>query len=1286
MVWTGAALYAGVLVLAWARDITRSRYVKMRREPKRIFSPHLWYESITRTYRDTRGFFYIELFRLLSNLVVCTVYVYSTYRHSVPIYIATINRVFGALFVLDIILGSIFSGSAVLYFFTFARFLQIFSLPSLFIAEGNNTFLHFGYLRAFSAYDSYIRMERRMVQLPFAPKKFAFRLFFQFLTLFYVLAAGIQMLEIPGDWLNAAFTNRWAAFNDWTFFNCLYYVIVTLSTVGYGDLSPKTIQGRVYTIFMIVIGIIVFTNIIEDLKQDTKRQRGDGSYRPRRESRHVIVSGTPTLDDLVHFVAEFYADNRHLSSNTVIVVLIENPKWEDDKWYRQVARNHFLQNHVIYLVGSVQEPRDLERAGIAYADAVFILTSPAFGEEPSEQDTQTVMSALAIRNGRTDIPIFSQTLLDDSNEQIRFAMKTPAFMVGNKALLYRGEMGEASKYRGLYETVMLQEQEFLPEFLKNSSSASSDAAAKADDGAEKQDKEKFSGIRPSEADVDLKRSSNVCLQQLYTALLVANIKANGVGTLCTNLYFEFGLTDNQTKNQPPWLSEYHLGAESTLLHAMIPTQLDGVRIADISGLLFRRGIIVVGTRAKEDLEISTVISPTKKLVGGEIGVFLTYLRIEHLALTLHLVAHERSVNVPGKTDVVLCEKFKLAREKPPAVNRRSRRRSSVSALPDFAAQPTGGRLSNHKRSVTFGSFDDVNGSDSTYDTLFFDSQSHALRNSPSHTDFIGSLSQHVILAMDGRETMENLPYFLKLLWHNDLRPDEKQALVPVVIIHPSLNEEDRRRYRQHLGKWLFFIDGKPAARTSWEEANLKSARAVATMANYTQEWRRSDARTLYTLLALDALTTPDQNLFICSELINERSLELLREPSHVRRRGARLGKPLRRGLYAGQFSSVDEDDDDAKKGGGDDGDLENEEGTLAFIGEEQWGSERSSDVSNPEEVCATNALFNGPKGPGDDSTERPGITRTKRDFLFSRYRYTSGELLVHSTSDSLLVREYTEPGFVKFITSLCGASTSAPGQKIRLVSIPRSLFKEYEPMDGKKFVEYGIVFERLIALGVTPLGLYRSGEAPVRMPKEKRMKRGTTIYRQLALANTPATLKSATRRTGGFRPIQPIQNLMQHGQDALPGRVLSRRGERELVGAVAVGTSQDEDDEQRRQVRNLSIGRRSQTTGPIPATESTQSARLAEDDYAYETKPIPGNLLPYVYTLPDPATLVAETDGVYVLCDPTFALPRDWPRPGLTPADGRRVHRSELATGDSNGAPPEISRTLPPPFPTSLFS
>jgi len=42
---------------------------------------------------------------------------------------------------------------------------------------------------------------------------------------------------------------------DWTFFQALYFSVVTLATVGYGDFSPHTVAGRAFTIFYILVGL-----------------------------------------------------------------------------------------------------------------------------------------------------------------------------------------------------------------------------------------------------------------------------------------------------------------------------------------------------------------------------------------------------------------------------------------------------------------------------------------------------------------------------------------------------------------------------------------------------------------------------------------------------------------------------------------------------------------------------------------------------------------------------------------------------------------------------------------------------------------------------------------------------------------------------------------------------------------------------------------------------------------------------------------------------------------------
>jgi voltage-gated potassium channel Kch len=62
----------------------------------------------------------------------------------------------------------------------------------------------------------------------------------------------------------------------WSFVNSLYFSMVTLTTIGYGDFSPQTELGRLFTVFYIIIGIGVilqFINTIKNHYDDTRHQR-----------------------------------------------------------------------------------------------------------------------------------------------------------------------------------------------------------------------------------------------------------------------------------------------------------------------------------------------------------------------------------------------------------------------------------------------------------------------------------------------------------------------------------------------------------------------------------------------------------------------------------------------------------------------------------------------------------------------------------------------------------------------------------------------------------------------------------------------------------------------------------------------------------------------------------------------------------------------------------------------------------------------------------------------------
>ncbi|KAF9355445.1 potassium channel, sub T, member 1 [Mortierella sp. NVP85] len=201
-----------------------------------------------------------------------------------------------------------------------------------------------------------------------------------------------------------------------TIWDAFYFILITASTVGYGDITPKSYEAKVVVMVFIVVALSVVPGLIAGTIETIKLSRaGGGSYTQRRGVDGVVKQYLVMIGDFQSsrrvgdMLNGFF--NKEFSEGDVRVVFLSRNKPSDE--VTNLLDLPMYKNRTTMLVGNGLDEIDLQRCQARDAAGVFIFPDRVQSDLES-QDTLTTLLAWSLRLYAPSTRVFTFNLLPET--------------------------------------------------------------------------------------------------------------------------------------------------------------------------------------------------------------------------------------------------------------------------------------------------------------------------------------------------------------------------------------------------------------------------------------------------------------------------------------------------------------------------------------------------------------------------------------------------------------------------------------------------------------------------------------------------------------------------------------------------------------------------------------------------------------------------------------------------------------------------------------------------------
>jgi len=236
-----------------------------------------------------------------------------------------------------------------------------------------------------------------------------FRVFLLFGTITLIGAALVLIFEVKRP--ETDYQNLW---------DSIWWAIVTIFTVGYGDKTPVTVGGRLIAILVMVAGIYLVSLITATISSIfvAKKIREDRGLETINYDNHLILCGwNDHAEAIIDHIFSIDPD-KHLK----LILVNELPEEQINS-----ILDKFRKYKVKFIRGDYTRHAPLERASIGSASAVILL--PNLDKyEPTTADEKTLLATLNIKTNFPKLKVIAFIMNPENEVHVRRAKADEIFI------------------------------------------------------------------------------------------------------------------------------------------------------------------------------------------------------------------------------------------------------------------------------------------------------------------------------------------------------------------------------------------------------------------------------------------------------------------------------------------------------------------------------------------------------------------------------------------------------------------------------------------------------------------------------------------------------------------------------------------------------------------------------------------------------------------------------------------------------------------------------------------